>query len=71
MSSGLRTVSVAGEDNEEITSDIPIDRSVRYQHGPWYCPSCEGGSELPYRCSGCGHDLAGETTTVGRQEVDE
>ena len=41
--------------------------SIRNQGGPWECKSCSSASMLPYRCSICGRDLAGETTTHGRQ----
>jgi|GEM_PF-5759219 len=41
--------------------------TIRTQGGPWRCPSCRTASLLCYRCSACGRDLAGETTTHGRQ----
>lgn len=31
------------------------------------CPSCGHHSQTPYRCERCGRDLAGDTTTHGRQ----
>jgi len=37
------------------------------QGGPWKCRSCGTASLLCYRCSACGRDLSGETTTHGRQ----
>lgn len=33
------------------------------------CPSCRGLSAVVYRCEHCGHDLAGQATTAGREEA--
>lgn len=41
--------------------------SIQSEGGPWWCSSCRSASMLVYRCSICGRDLAGETTTHGRQ----
>lgn len=41
--------------------------SVRNEGGPWFCASCRGPSMLDYRCSRCGRDLTGDTTTQGGQ----
>lgn len=30
------------------------------------CPNCGADSEKCYRCTECGRDLAGETTTEGQ-----
>jgi hypothetical protein len=35
----------------------------------WYCPCCGGTSTQCYRCSECGHDLAGQGATAGREEM--
>lgn len=43
--------------------------AVRLEGGPWPCDSCRGPSMISYRCSKCGHDLAGEGSTAGRQGV--
>lgn len=32
------------------------------------CPACGEDSDKIYRCTECGHDLAGDTTTVGQHE---
>ena len=74
MSSGPMTA----EDLAETHPELPEGwrRSIGNIHndgGPWLCPSCDRASYLCYRCSRCGHDLAGETMTSGREtiEVDE
>jgi len=40
--------------------------SIRAEGGPWRCGSCDAPSYLCYRCSRCGRDLAGDTTTHAR-----
>jgi len=34
------------------------------------CPACGAESDVCYRCDACGHDLAGEGSTAGRQGVE-
>jgi uncharacterized membrane protein YvbJ len=34
------------------------------------CPACGHDSSKTYRCEDCGHDLAGESSTAGRQGVE-
>lgn len=41
--------------------------AIQAKGGPWACDGCDGASLLAYRCSKCGHDLTGDTTTQGRQ----
>lgn len=41
--------------------------SIQNEGGPWECATCEGLSLLPWRCSQCGADLAGNRGTQGRQ----
>jgi len=36
---------------------------------PWECPACGAASEVCYRCSECGHDLASTDSTIGREET--
>lgn len=35
---------------------------------PIRCPACKGFSGKVYRCTKCGHDLAGDGSTAGRQQ---
>ena len=35
----------------------------------WYCVCCNQSSTQCYRCSECGHDLAGARTGAGREEM--
>lgn len=35
--------------------------------GPWRCPACGELSDICYRCSECGKDLAGETSKGSTQ----
>lgn len=43
--------------------------SIQNDGGPWACPAaaCGGPSYLPWRCSRCGHNLADDGSTAGRQ----
>jgi len=41
--------------------------SITEEGGPWWCPSCQSASYLTHRCSRCGRDLAGNTSTHGRE----
>lgn len=34
--------------------------TITAQGGPWGCATCNSASMLPYRCSICGADLAGD-----------
>lgn len=34
-----------------------------------HCPACGNNSDTTYRCDECGHDLAGEGSSKGREEV--
>lgn len=42
--------------------------SIQNVGGPWPCEGCDGASLLPSRCSKCGRDLTGDTTTQGRHD---
>ena len=38
--------------------------AIRNEGGPWPCPTCGGASLLCYRCSKCGAELHGESSTT-------
>lgn len=44
---------------------------IQRDGGPWPCGACDSPSYLCYRCSSCGHDLAGDGSTAGRQGVNK
>lgn len=44
-----------------------MDRATFGKYGPYICGSCGEPSVDCYRCSECGHDLTGDTTTSGRE----
>ena len=48
-------------------SNALIDRSTFARFGPWACPSCNADSQVPYRCSACGHPFEGDKKTAGRE----
>lgn len=35
----------------------------------YHCTACGGESDVCYRCTECGRDLAGDTTTEGQIDV--
>jgi hypothetical protein len=65
----LTAGDVAGKHSYLATARPRWSRSmagVRNEGGPWECPVGHA-SLLVYRCSVCGHDLASDTSTTGRQ----
>lgn len=63
----LTAADLSGAHPELPTEWARSMASIRNEGGPWWCSSCDGPSMLCYRCSRCGRDLAGDTTTQGRQ----
>lgn len=43
-----------------------MDRATFIQHGPFRCGSCGAFSGKIHRCTVCGHNMAGDTTTNAR-----
>jgi len=65
-------VSIARPDGEEtrVSWDLVETVNSRVSVADYGCPSCGAISEDCYRCSECGHDLAGSTPSVGRDGGD-
>ena len=65
----LTAADLAGKHSYLATSRPDWRRSmatIRAHGGPWPCPGCGTASVLNYRCSACGRELGGETSTTAR-----
>lgn len=68
----LTAADVAGRHTYLADTRPSWERSmagIRNEGGPWSCATCSGVSLLMWRCSICGADLAGKTTTHGREDM--